>query len=341
LLLVPALALTAASGAALAKGQQRGLVGAKAKRMPFITANGLLVILPSALFLAFKAHAGEIDKTFYAVQALELVGGATNLGLLGLSMRDGIAATAWKRGSFLRAAPTRAVRVLGTEEIAKGTLALRLEKPNSFSYRAGQAVYVTLNDPAKSDEKGRIRTFSIASAPHERELLVATRIGESTFKRALKGLGDGAKLEIEGPYGDLHADAERPAVFLAGGIGITPFRSMILDAVERGLRNRLVLFYSNRVPESAAFLAELSALQKGHPRFELVATMTDVAPGGADWTGERGAITREMLARHVGDLAAPVYYVAGPPPMVAAMETLLRDAGVKSADVHAEMFTGY
>jgi NAD(P)H-flavin reductase len=258
LLLVPALALTAVTGTALAKGQRRGLVGAKAKRMPFITANGLLVVLPCALFLAFKAHAGQIDRAFYTVQACELLAGATNLVLLGLSMRDGLAATAWKRASFLRAAPTRSMRVLGTREIAKDTLALRLEKPSGFAYRAGQAVYVTLNEPT-SDEKGRVRTFSLASAPHEGELLVAMRTGDSTFKRALKGLGDGAKVEVEGPYGALcRVDAARPAVFLAGGIGITPFRSMILDALERGLQHRLVLFYSSRAPERAAFLAELT-----------------------------------------------------------------------------------
>ena len=90
LLLIPALAVAGGTGIALAKGQRTGLVGAKFRRMPFVAANGLLVLIPSALYLSFKAHAAEFDGAFYAVQALELVAGAVNLVLLGLNMRDGL-----------------------------------------------------------------------------------------------------------------------------------------------------------------------------------------------------------------------------------------------------------
>jgi len=90
LLLIPALAATGGSGFNLAKGRRAGSVGAKIKRMPFIAANGILVLIPSALFLASKAGAGEFDTGFYAVQALELAAGAINITLLGLNMRDGL-----------------------------------------------------------------------------------------------------------------------------------------------------------------------------------------------------------------------------------------------------------
>ncbi len=90
LLLVPALAAAGGSGFALAKGRRAGLIGVKVKRMPLIAANGVLVLIPSALFLAYKARAGEFDMTFYAVQALELVAGAANITLLGLNIRDGL-----------------------------------------------------------------------------------------------------------------------------------------------------------------------------------------------------------------------------------------------------------
>ncbi|AMA57823.1 hypothetical protein [Bradyrhizobium sp. CCGE-LA001] len=89
LLLVPALAMTGGSGFFLAKERRAGLIGAKIKRMPFIAGNGILVLIPAALFLASKAKAAEFDTTFYAVQALELFAGATNIVLLGLNMRDG------------------------------------------------------------------------------------------------------------------------------------------------------------------------------------------------------------------------------------------------------------
>ena len=102
LLLIPALAAVGGSGAALAKGQRTGLIGTKLKRMPLIAANGILVLIPSALFLASKAAAGELDTSFYAVQALELVAGAANITLLGLNMRDGL-----EMKGRLHRAPTR------------------------------------------------------------------------------------------------------------------------------------------------------------------------------------------------------------------------------------------
>lgn len=90
LLLIPALAAAGGSGFALAKGRRAGLAGTKARRMPFIAANGILVLIPAALFLAYKASHAEFDSVFYAVQAVELTAGAANITLLGLNMRDGL-----------------------------------------------------------------------------------------------------------------------------------------------------------------------------------------------------------------------------------------------------------
>jgi len=93
LLLVPALAVAGGSGLFLAKGRRTELVGTKIKRMPWIAANGVLILIPSALFLASKARAVEFDTAFYAVQVLELAAGAANITLLGLNMRDGVRMT--------------------------------------------------------------------------------------------------------------------------------------------------------------------------------------------------------------------------------------------------------
>lgn len=343
LLLVPALAATGGSGFFLSKGQRQGLVGVKLKRMPFIGANGLLVLIPAALFLASKAKAGEFDTAFYAVQALELAAGALNITLLGLSMRDGMALTQWRRKSFLRPAATYSARLADKEEIAKGTLAVRVSKPEGFEFAAGQAVYVAIPDLKQADAKGKIRTFSIASAPQDSELEIATRQTDSSFKRYLADAPAGTSVQLEGPYGELvlHEDASRPAVFLAGGIGVTPFRSMALDATNRALPHRLFLFYSNRRLEDAAFLAELRQLEGKNPRFKLIAAFTEDSATPQEGAVERGHINAAMLSRHVGDVTAPVYYVAGPAAMVSAMEGLLKDAGVKPADVRAEKFPGY
>lgn len=343
ILLVPALAVTGGSGFFLSKGQRQGLIGAKLKRMPFIAANGLLVLIPAAFFLASKARAGEFDTAFYVVQALELAAGALNITLLGLSMRDGMVLTQWRRKSFLRPAATYPARLIGQEEIAKGTLVFRFSKPRGFEFAAGQAVYVAIPDLKNADAKGKIRTFSIASAPQDSELEIATRQTDSSLKRYLADAPAGASLQLEGPYGDLvlHEDASRPAVFLAGGIGATPFRSMVLDATNRALPHRLFLFYSNRRLEDAAFLAELRRLENKNPRFKLIATFTEDSAVPQEGTVEPGRITAAMLSRHVGDMTVPVYYVAGTGAMVSAMEGLLKDAGVDQADVRTEKFPGY
>lgn len=343
LLLVPALAATGGTGFALAKGQRQGLVGTKQKRMPFIAANGLLVLIPAALFLAAKARTGVFDTAFYTVQVLELVAGAVNLTLLGLNMRDGLALTRWRRQSALRSATAGSAQLTGRGDIAQGTLALRLSKPDGFTFTAGQAVYLSIPGLTPVDAKGRVRTFSIASAPHEADLLVATRVTGSRLKQHLADAAMGAAVELEGPYGDLvlHDDAARPAVFLAGGIGITPFRSMVLDAIHRALPHPLFLFYSSRKPEDAAFLAELQELARQHPRFKLIATFTDAGAALAEEAGVQGRITTELIAHHVGDVAAAVYYVAGPPGMVAAMQAQLAQAGIDPAQMRAEAFSGY
>ncbi|MEN2976887.1 hypothetical protein P7L78_06235 [Tistrella bauzanensis] len=104
LLLVPALAATGGSGVFLSRGRREGLVGTKLRRMRFIAANGLLFLIPAALFLASKARAGEFDTIFYVVQAVELIAGATNITLLALQMRDGMRLTRWRRGSAPRPA---------------------------------------------------------------------------------------------------------------------------------------------------------------------------------------------------------------------------------------------
>jgi len=210
------------------------------------------------------------------------------------------------------------------EEVAEGTLAFHFDKPAGFSYQAGQNALFRLGEES--------RTFSLASAPHEPELMIATRMRDSSFKRALAALPAGATLQLDGPAGimTLHEDAARPAVFLAGGIGITPFLSMVRDAGARRLPHRITLFYSNRRPEHAAFLGEFSGIR-------LVATMTE-AP---DWPGEKRRISPELLSAHLSDVKDPVYYFAGPPGMTMAVQGMLAEMGVRDEDMRSEEFYGY
>jgi ferredoxin-NADP reductase len=228
-------------------------------------------------------------------------------------------------------------RLLGKQEVAAGTMAFRLERPAGFDFQAGQNMLVTLVEPPELDAQGPSRTFTIASAPHEPELLIATRMRDTAFKRVLKKAPPGTPVEIDGPAGFmvLHEDAARPAVLLAGGIGITPFLSMARDAAHRRLPHRIVLFYGNRRPQDAAFLEELGSIE--NPNYRLVAAMSE-AP---EWRGEKGFIDRAMLGRHLPELKAPVYYFAGPPAMAMAMQQMLSGAGVADDDMRSEEFYGY
>ena len=223
------------------------------------------------------------------------------------------------------------------EPVAEGTLAFYFDKPAGFVHEAGQNAIFTLVEPPAMDAAGPSRPFTIASAPHEPELMIATRLRDSTFKRYLASAPLGTKVQIDGPAGlmVLHEDASRPAVFLAGGIGITPFLAMARDAAKRQLPHDIVLFYSNRRPQDAAFLAELERLQRRN--FQLISTMT-AAP---DWRGERRLISRELLAEHLSDLRAPIYYFAGPPGMTMAMQGMLGELGVAEEDMRSEEFYGY
>jgi len=234
-------------------------------------------------------------------------------------------------------------RLTKREEIAQGTLAVHLERPPEFQFRPGQYASLTLLDPPETDEEGNTRTFSMASAPGEDHLVFATRIRGSAFKRVLGRLSPGVDLRLSGPAGafTLHADAATPAVFLAGGIGITPFMSMIAQAAHEGSRRSLTLFYANRHAEEAAFLDTLEDLSRRLRGLRLVPTLTDPAGLAPSWRGETGRIDAAMLARHLPDLRAPLYYVAGPPGMVEAMQAVLAAAGVAEERVRSEEFPGY
>jgi ferredoxin-NADP reductase len=150
-------------------------------------------------------------------------------------------------------------------------------------------------------------------------------------------------VKIEGPTGSLilHRNGSKPAVFLAGGIGITPFRSMAREAAAQKLPHQIYLFYSNRRPEDSAYLNELQELAKQNPRFHLFATMTGMEKSAAAWSGETGMLTMDKLRTHLPAVNGPIYYVAGPPAMVAAMRQLLIAGGLDEDDLRTEDFAGY
>jgi ferredoxin-NADP reductase len=230
--------------------------------------------------------------------------------------------------------------VAETRQVAKGTLLVLLEADGYPDFRPGAYFWVELPDRGHEDEKGLRRHISLVTSPTERPLVgLATRLRDSAFKRTLAELQVGDEVEVEEPKGSflLPEETNVPYVFVAGGIGITVFRSMLRYIGDSGLPYRVTLVYSNRDRESAAFLDELLELEREVPGFHLILTMTDEEA----WEGETRRIDAAMLHDHLGDLAAYRFLVAGPPAMAEAVEESLREAGVPDEKVAADRFSGY
>jgi ferredoxin-NADP reductase len=227
-------------------------------------------------------------------------------------------------------------------EVAKGTLFVVFDLlGHEVDFRAGQYFWVTLLDPPYDDEKGPRRHISVVTSPNERGVLgLCTRLRDSAFKRSLAELQVGDEVEVEEPKGEwaLPEETDLPYVFVAGGIGITVFRSMLLYITEERLPYRVTLVYSNRDRESTAFLDELLELERAHENVRLVLTMTD----DEGWDGESRRIGPELLRDHLdGDLAEYRYLLAGPPAMVEAVTEQIRGAGVPESQLRPERFSGY
>jgi len=230
------------------------------------------------------------------------------------------------------------VKLLSTEEVAEDTMVFTIEKPVDFIYKAGQTIDLII---PSSEGNNLSHTFSIITEPNQDHLAIVTRMRDSEYKNTLKGLEVGANVEIEGPYGSfsLHQASEKTAVFLVGGIGIAPFMSMLRDAVERKLSHKLFLFYSNRSPETTAFLEEINKFANTEGLdFTFVPTMTDKE---IEWEGETGYVTWEMVQKHVTGPEEVIYYMAGPQGMVGAMRTMLDENGVSEDSIRFEEFSGY
>lgn len=233
------------------------------------------------------------------------------------------------------------VKLTKREEVANGTMAFHFEKPGNFEFRAGQFADITLINPPETDAEGDTRGFSIATAPYETDLMVATRLRDTAFKRVIRSLPIGAEVRLDAPYGDftLHKTETIPAVFLIGGIGVTPVRSMIAQAAHDKTAHKITLLHANRTPADAPFMVDFERFAKENPNFTFVPIVTDEATDS--WAGERGRADEAMLKRHIADLNAPIYYLSGSEGMVKAMRQLLVTIGVNEDNIHTEEFAGY
>ncbi len=225
-------------------------------------------------------------------------------------------------------------------EVAKGTLLVLLAVDDYPEYRPGSYFWVELPDRGHSGREG-------AAPPHlardvtdrQGRRRLATRLRDTAFKRTLAELEVGAEVQVEEPKGSflLPEDTSAEYVFVAGGIGITVFRSMLRYIAHERLPYRITLVYSNRDRESAAFLDDLEELERRLEGLRVVLTMTD----DEGWEGEARRLDADVLRDLLGDLDGKQFLIAGPPPMAEGVAESLRDAGVPDDRVLADKFSGY
>ncbi|WP_269497072.1 ferredoxin--NADP reductase [Castellaniella sp. S9] len=235
--------------------------------------------------------------------------------------------------------PTYDTRLIDRATVARDTEAFRFAKPEGFAFVPGQTISLALPQ-ADADAPPLKHTFSLVSAPHEDTLCIATRMRDTPFKQALAALVPGAAARFSGPYGKLTLPetAGRPLVLLAGGIGITPYMSMLRHATHAGTPHRFVLLYSNRRAGDAAFLDELRELTRLNPQVRLLATFT--APDERH-EGLHGRIDAAAVRRAADGLSDPWIYITGSPGMIEALGEALAAAGMPEASIRSEGFYGY
>jgi ferredoxin-NADP reductase len=229
------------------------------------------------------------------------------------------------------------------QRVARDTMAFWFDASGTrFEFRAGQHADFVFTQPCMGSESDNSRTFSLASSPRDQgPVMIAMRMRKTDFKNALMAAALGTKFVVSRSSGSftLHKDITRAAVFLAGGIGITPIRSILQQAPQDRLPHKLYLFYSNHEAEDAAFLEEFENMGTQNPNFVLISTVTGHKT--VAWPYEKGYINREMLKRYLLGLQGPVYYIAGPSGMVTAMTDLLHSLAVSDDDIKTEEFGNY
>lgn len=237
---------------------------------------------------------------------------------------------------------TYTVKLTGKRQIADGTMEFLLEKPAGFQFKAGQFLDIILRGAAGAPKRDYIHGFSIVAGPFEDYLAVATRMRGSPFKEALRALPDGSEVQLDASYGNftLPKDSDRPVVFLIGGIGVTPVRSMIAQATHDQSDQRLVLLHANSRPENAPFTEDFRHFARANPNFTFVPVYSEST--GDDAEAESGLIDAPLIRRRIPDFAEGIHYLSGPPGMVRAMRAILMDElKVDEDDIRTEEFDGY
>ncbi len=219
------------------------------------------------------------------------------------------------------------VTVKSQKKVARETTEVTFVRPDGFEFLAGQHLQVSLPTLNYSDHKGSSRVFSICSSPRSREdLSIAVRDTRSGHKRTLAELPRGSKVLIKGPSDFFTLPEGGKHILVAGGIGITPFMSMIEATLEKKGNYDITLLYANRNEESSSYLADLKKLNASSRHFHLYTIF--------------GQLDAHFIQEHAADSENTTWWIAGPPGMVAEVKYTLEQLRISGAKVHSEEFVG-
>jgi ferredoxin-NADP reductase len=223
--------------------------------------------------------------------------------------------------------------------ICENTIGIWFDRSGiEYDYEPGQYAKITLLNPVYDDSEGNSRLFSIANSPTRKDILMfSTRALDSAFNRNILEMPIGTEAVISEPGGNtnLHKDDSIPAVFLIGGIGITPVRSMVEYATIEKKNYEMHLFYSSPKKETLAFFDEFIHWTEINPKFKFIPFIDNPEN---DRKYEGGFINAEKIKKYLSDFTKPVFYIVGPQVMVDAMEKILLDEGVNPEKIKLERF---
>jgi len=227
-------------------------------------------------------------------------------------------------------------KLIAKKIIAKETMLFEFQKPDDFKYEPGQFILIRSVEQQKEYQG----VFSIASTPSENNLMIAMRMRNSSFKNWLNSLNIGSEVEINGPKGKfiLPGVSNKPIVFLAGGIGITPIRAMILHNFSKKPESEFFLFYSNRTRDDIAFYEDFLRIKGSN--FIFIPTLTREKEL-RNWDGEIGRINNNMIEKYVKNVRNCYYYIAGPPEFVDGMIEIIRSYEIQEEQIKKDIFSGY
>ena len=210
-----------------------------------------------------------------------------------------------------------------------------------FEYQPGQYVFFELDKLDVPDERGNRRHFTISSSPTEKGIVMfTTRMRGSGFKETLRNAPLGYELNLGTPLGHfvMPEEEKRHHVFIAGGIGVTPYRSILRYAMDTKKPIDALMLSFNHSSADVIFQHELDEISRRMPTFSLVNVLSDPEPA---WKGEKGRLNEALLRKWVPDLDQRLFWISGPPPMVTAYKELVKQTGVGDEAIRTDSFAGY